>query len=189
MATSRTQLANLALMRLGGSLLTDLDADDTEEASKCRLLFEELRDQLLVAGHWAFAIKRVALALLGTEPAYGFSYKHQLPTDCLLVISVNDEVYYHTEYKIEGTTLLTDDNLVYIRYVAQISDPAQWSPMFKQTFVLRLALELSYDMRADKQLTEMLARQYLTMLHEALAIDGQQGTADLLVANDLNEVR
>jgi hypothetical protein len=189
MATSKTTLANIALTKLGKSRLTDIDLDTTENANVASLLFDEVRDQVLFAGPWAFAIKREELGLLGTSPEYEFDHQHQLPNDCLRVVEINELSPGDVDHRIEGEKILSNDTGMKIRYISKISDVGIWSPGFKETFVLKLAAEMAYAFRADKALTQGLFAQYQDALDRALAIDGKQGSNDTIVSTDLTEVR
>lgn len=189
MTVSRTDLANIALTKIGKNRLTDIDADTTEEAIVCRLLFDEIRDEVLAQGKWLFALKRVALAQLSTAPAYEFSYGFQLPADFLKLISVNETVPGTIEFQIESDELLTDESSMSIRYIKQESNTAKWSPGFKKAFTLKLAAEMSYAFKADKRLTLGLYQLYQDALENALANETSQATIDFLVANEFTKVR
>ena len=89
MAYSNVEICNIALTALGANNIMDL-TENTEEARKCNVLFENLRDEMLEAHLWNFAIKRTGdLALSSTSPLWEFNNKFQLPTDCLRVLKTN----------------------------------------------------------------------------------------------------
>lgn len=82
--TSPVEIVNLALTgHLGARPLSSLDqADDPEgpDAAKLmRLLYANVRDELLTLQPWHFATRRVALALLADAPLYGYAHAYQLP--------------------------------------------------------------------------------------------------------------
>lgn len=84
MATSNTEIANLALSHLGwGKELGSLDNDRSAEASACRRFFETARKATIRDGQWPFATKIADLTLVEENPndEWGFSYVY--PTDCL----------------------------------------------------------------------------------------------------------
>lgn len=60
---TKTDIANLAISIVGGSLLTDVDADNTPQAKTCRKWFEPSRDEALASHPWNFAAKRAFLTL------------------------------------------------------------------------------------------------------------------------------
>lgn len=186
--TSKVELCNIALLKLGKSTITAL-SDNTEEGRRCSLLFDEMRNEVLMEGAWSFAIKRAELGLLSETPEYGFDYKHQLPTDCLRVIEINEDVPGTYDYRIEGREILSDLNSIKIRYLSDEEDTATWDPAFKRAFILRMAAEMSYGFRADKQLTQGLFQQYQQAVEMGLSQDGKQGSSETIVSPDLLEIR
>lgn len=82
--TSSVDIANLALVgHLGGKPFADFTEADSPEGPDAvrilRLLYPNVRDELLVLQPWHFATTRVALATLATAPLYGYTYAYQLP--------------------------------------------------------------------------------------------------------------
>ena len=61
MALTETAIANLALMRMGQALIDDIDSETpTVLETKCALIFDQVRDELLIAGPeqgWKFTKK------------------------------------------------------------------------------------------------------------------------------------
>lgn len=178
----------MALIKLGKDSITSL-TDNTDEASKCNLLFDEIRQQVLMEGVWAFATKRQELGQLTGAPTFEYDYHYQLPTDCLYVISINDVQVGDSEYVIENRKLKINDTSVKIKYVADEEDVSKWSPGFKESFILRMAAEMSYAFRADKALTQLLFQQYREALDRSLAIDGKQGSNERVISPELLDVR
>jgi hypothetical protein len=189
MSISKTGLANIAITKLGKSRITDIDTDTTEEAVVARLLFDEIRDQVLDEGPWTFAMKRAELGQLSTTPEYDYDYEFQLPTDCLRVIEVKETEPGQILYKIEGRKLLSNDTGMEILYISKVTDVSQFSPAFKRAFIVRLAAEMSYHFRSDKAYTEGLFQQYQDAVERGLATDGKQGSNDTIVSPDLTEIR
>jgi hypothetical protein len=189
MATNKTEIVNMAITKLGKSRITSIDSDTSEEAVVARLLFDEIRDQVTEEGPWAFAIKREELGLLANTPEYEFSHEHQLPTDCLRVLAVNETVSGDTNYRIEGRKLLSNNSSIEIRYIGKPTDVSAWAASFKRAFILRLAAEMSYSFRADKALTNGLFQQYQDAIERGLSTDGKQGSNDTISSTDLIEVR
>jgi hypothetical protein len=189
MATNKTQLANMALVKLGKARLTDVTTDTTEEAVVARLFFDEMRDQILDEGPWTFSIKRSQLGQLASTPEFEYDYEFQLPTDCLRVLEVNETTSGAIDYKIEGRKLLTNDTAMEIQYISQVTDVSQWSASFKRAFIARMAAEMSYHFRSDKDHTRLLFQQYEQAVQRGLATDGKQGSNDIIISPDLSEIR
>ncbi len=62
MSVTLTQIANMALDKVGSSHITDYATDPSENAVKCRLYYPIVRDAALRSFSWNFASKRLALA-------------------------------------------------------------------------------------------------------------------------------
>jgi len=114
MALTQVDVANGALIRLGvADPIVSLD-DDTKPARLCKNRIEPAKKALLRYHPWNFAVKRVVLANLSTEPAFGYTYQAQLPSDFLRVVQVDDR---RTSYRIEGPTLLSHEPSLELRYI------------------------------------------------------------------------
>lgn len=187
-STNKVLLCNMALVKLGKATITAL-TESTEEAQKCNLLFDETRMAVMAEGPWAFSIKRATLAQLSTTPNHGYSYQHQLPTDRIRILEINEESAGTYDYVIEGDKLLSDLSEIKIKYISDETDVTLWDPHFKAAFVLRLSAELSYYFRASTTVTQLLFQQYEQAVDKGLAIDGKQGSNERIVSPELNEVR
>lgn len=185
--SSAVAICSDALRQLGDDPITSL-TDDSTRARLCNAFYEPMRDAVLRAYPWNFAITRQVLAQLVTTPAYGFSFEYQLPTDpyCLRVLNVDDT---GLAFKIEGRKLLTDASSVSIKYIARITDEAQFDVLFIDALSVRLASRLAYPVTGSASLTDVFFAKYKDVLSEARSIDAQEGTPEIFESNALTEVR
>lgn len=186
--TDKVLLCNMALLKLGKATISSL-TEATTEAQQCNLIFDEIRMSVLAEGPWAFAIKRAEPGQLSSTPEYEFDYEHQLPTDFIRLLSINENTPGTYDHRIEGNKVLSNITAMEIRYIADITNVNLWDPLFKTAFVLRMAAELSYYFRGDKNLTALLFEQYRDAVDRGLAIDGKQGSNEVIVSPDLTEIR
>ena len=98
MATTKINIINRALGLLGAEFITTL-TEDTKAARFSNELFDDTRDSLFRMHPWNCCIKRAALSLTGTTPAFYFTAEFQLPADWLRMVRPEDD---GLEYKIEG---------------------------------------------------------------------------------------
>lgn len=106
--------------------------------------------------------------LIRQSPAYEYSYLYTLPTDCLRVITVNDEVV-SDEWRIEGGSILTDDDTsIEIRYVKDVTDYTTMDVAFYECLAVYLAWELCDHITGD----DAKKRALYTDLHGG---DGKPG--------------
>ena len=79
MASSKTEIANLAISHLGiGKTIANLELEKSQEAIACRRFYDTVRDSSLRDFPWPFAGKIQALALVSNEWLYAYQY----PSDC-----------------------------------------------------------------------------------------------------------
>lgn len=176
--TTETDIANTALSRVGHNrMMTSYDDDATTEGNIVRLHYPRLRDALLRAHPWNFAIKRAALAPEGTAPTYEYGYKFPLPNDCLKVIRTRIESENtEDDYRIEGRYVLSNEATCSIEYIARVTDPAQFDAMFVDVLAWSLAAEIAMPLINDARAAENAARMFERKLVDARSIDGQEGT-------------
>ena len=195
-----TDLLNDALSQFGGAAITAI-SDGSINAKHCQRLYPQLRDALLRMHHWNFALKWVQLAQDVTPPVAQFAYSYTLPPDCLKVINYGGSatavsslslifpdsgVRIVTRYKIEGRTLVSNDGVVYIQYIRQVTNPDEWDGLFYQVVSTWLASKLCMAIAKDVRLsTGLLSQARDILLPLATAADGQEGSIEPYVVDDL----
>lgn len=173
--TSDTSIANLALTTLGEKVIVNMVTDTSQRAIIVNLHYEAVRDAVLAAFPWNFAMKRGALAQETATPAFGYTYQYALPADCLRVWRLNGANSNYTSWKVEGNKLMTDESTASIRYIAKITDPNQFSPIFIQAFKELLAAEIGYALTSNKTTVEERRKAYEAKLLIAYETDSQEG--------------
>lgn len=187
-SATATQIANLALTKLGpgSGYITDLTTDTTVAGQALNRTYEFVRDEVLEAHPWNFAVKRVELAADVTEPEWGFDYQYSLPADCLRFLSMEGA---KVEYQIEQDKILCDDEgPLNIRYISRVSTTSLFSPTFVAALACRWAFEIAgvIEGRATPgQLWEM----YQTALAQAKRADAQSNQPEALPNGDWLDAR
>ena len=162
MASSPTDICNLALGHLGEAPIASMD-DDSVAARACARHYPGTRDQLLRSHRWNFAQARATLTRLNEAPAFGWSYQYALPSDCLRVLEVNDSEVGDVEtdtFIVEGRFLLTDADAVRMVYLRRIEETSEFDELFTECFALKLAIVLSETIRGTTSKTADLAQMY-----------------------------
>lgn len=197
---SNTEIANLALARLGDHEIANLATDTTKAGRIMRAHYEQTRDLLLRAHPWNWAIKRATLAASATAPNHEFAYAFPLPTDCLKIVQCDFEqatvTYFDAyagqytlpqSYRIEVVggqrCIVTDESACKIEYIAEITDVAQFDPLFVDLFASRLAAECAYAITQSRPLSEQMWQLYEMKWRDATATDAQEGTPRPIVAD------
>lgn len=156
--SSKVELCNLALTRIGASRITALD-DTTVEAKDCNAIYDIVAKQTMALGQWPSVIRRASLAQLVDTPTYEFTYSYQLPNNpkCLRLLSINEYKVGEIPFAIEGSTLLTDESTVSIKYLAYVTDTESYDIYLEQAIVDRLCAELVYKITGQRTaMREML---------------------------------
>ena len=188
---SKTQLCNIALVKLGANTLVNIDTDQTAESKVCSILFDDIADEVMAEGSWTSTIRRAVLAQTTNTPAFEYTKEYQLPVDpkALKVLSINDTAPGDTEYAIEGDKLLTNENAISIRYIARLTDTETWDIYLQRAFLARFTSELAYNLTGDASTGRAEFERYRLFVQEGLAINGQQGSKQTLNISDLTDVR
>lgn len=185
-------IANAALDRIGQAQIISLD-DTTTSARKANLHIKESIRQVLRSGKWKSATKQATPARLTAIPLFQWGYAYQLPDDFIRMCSVvaavipnvtvepGDPVFgnaYDTnDYAIQGKTLLTNDTIVQINYVCDLTmgsnDVNVTDAALTDLFILKLAMILCWPFQQSVTLRNSLAQEYLVARRVALGIDAQ----------------
>lgn len=173
---SVVDLCNKALDKLGHGPITSLD-DNTKAARLCTRNWPLVRDAVLRAHPWNFAIKRDVLApvdLTVTEAAkqWGFTYKFPFPADMLRLVEVRD--LSTDEYQVEGRAILANTTALYIRYVWREEDPNQYDTLFFDAAAAHLAFELAEALTQSNSKKDAAWQEYQERLSDAKRLDGQE---------------
>lgn len=154
MATSKTEIANLALSHLGvGKEIANLDTENSQEAATMRRFYETCRLAMMRDFPWPFATKFAVLGLVASPPTeieeeWLFSYRY--PSDCLKMrrivsgVSVGLEtrqsrVLYQLGNDTTGELIYTNKEHAKAEYTLDIKTVERYSDDFVLAFSLRLA--------------------------------------------------
>jgi hypothetical protein len=174
MAITEVSIANSALIKIGADRITAL-SDDNKRAILCNEQFAKLRDEVLQAHLWNFAMARIEIAADATAPAFEYEKRFLLPSDVLRVFFVypmEDEI----EWKREGQYILSNEASMQIVYIKKIEDTSLFSPIFAECLALRLAQELAYPIVQSTQISGLMEQKYQDFLRKARSYDAQEGT-------------
>lgn len=184
MASSDVEIANRALDAIGARIITSFE-DDTREAGLCRRYYPQLRDAILRSHPWNCAIKRAALAASPTAPTFGWERSFPLPTDCLRVLSVDGDEDTLGNWQVEGRSILTNLSApLNIRYIFRVTEPGLLDPALVSAIAARLAMELAMPLAGSLPMRQQMQREYVDRIREARSVDGQEGTALQVGAED-----
>lgn len=152
MASSNTEIANLALSHLGVSKeISNLDNEASAEASSCRRFYEPARKQTLRDFAWPFATKYAALGLVANLPAEieEWAYSYRYPSDCAslrrIVSGIRPEtqqtrVPYQIARDITGLLIYTNKTDAEVEFTFNETDVSRFPEDFVMALSLRIAM-------------------------------------------------
>ena len=183
---SKTTIANRALSKLGQPRVSNIATANTKAARIIDEMYDVVRDAMLTIIPWNFAVRRASLAPDGVAPAWGWTYAYSMPSDFLSLVNIKDEPLYEFENKKimtdEGTTL-------YIKYIAQITNTGEFSPLFVEAFAARLAYEACEEVTQSNTKKQILGNDYDAVMDEATRVDAVENQSQLLEADSWLEAR
>lgn len=172
MADSEVAICNSALIKLGVETITAL-SEINRQAILCKEQYPKIRNKLLYAHPWNFAMKRAILVVTATAPTYEFAYEYTLPTDCLRVW---DSQYGPEKdfYQVEGNKLYSNYSDVAIKYISKVTDTTKFSPVFDECLALMLAIDLEFSLVQSNSFKNTLLQELQQELRDSRSFDAQE---------------
>lgn len=139
------------------------------------------------------AIASGAWNLTNQPPAFGYLYTIKLPDgtffdgslSCLRVLRLEQD----PEFKVEGRAIVTDEATVQVRYIGAATDPETWDSSFREAMTAHLAWKMAIPITNKSELAEGYAKAYQAALRDARTDDGMEGSPEVLLSDDLTDVR
>ena len=171
MATSETEIANIAMLHLGEDPISNIDSDVSARAIAARRRFDTTRDAVLAMGKWSFAKTQASIAADPEAPAWGFSFRYTLPGDFIRFVEPEqlDEPfrrrgrYIHTDH---GSPFTFD-------YIYRNEAVGEWEPMFTEAVGALLAANICIKLGGNVTLKRELEGLAASKAREARSIDAQ----------------
>lgn len=199
---SQVDICNLALAKLSQDVTISSMNERSKEARTFARLWDPMRDLVLSARDWPFAIKAQALALDPEDPLPGWQYRYARPADCLTALAVTNElglragrmlsrwcypdyrqrfaVPYQQVHGTQSTCFVTDEPGAYLVYVMRVEDTDRYPPHFVDALACKLAEESAPAIIGDRGQAEKprLMQAYKLALGEAAAHDFNESEDD-----------
>lgn len=170
MPTSKVDICNAALAKLGQDIAIVAMTEATKHARALNRAFDRVRDYVLADAAWPFATMHVALAL-DAQDALGWEYRYAYPADCLdakavcteegarivriatrsgwcwdepsVGLSFDGRHPFEVLHGTQSTGIATDLDDAYLIYVARVEDVSRFPPHFVEALACRLALDVA----------------------------------------------
>lgn len=185
MAISDVTIGNLALQKLGAVRITSL-TDDSRNARSINAAYEQIRNRELRRYLWSFAKSRASLAASAIAPDFDFDYAYPVPTDFLrLILPPDNRLDWVIERHQGRRAILTNDaGPLQVRYVALVTDPTEFDPLFAEAFACALAWHCCEEITQSNQKKADISAEYKdairaarqTNAFEVLPVDAAEDT-------------
>lgn len=155
MANTKVDICNMALGHIANEPIDNFASDQTPQARKCRLYYEQALYDLLTEYSWFFAQKQALLARLTTTPLFTWDYEYQLPNDLLRiekVLASTTRPVPNPPYEVMGDKILTNEAQVPIIYTYKVpdSDTAKMPSLFKIALSFKLAALMAPSLASNR---------------------------------------
>jgi len=188
MALNDIALCSRALIRLGASPITSFD-DSTAESEIAGALFAPVRDALLSAYPWTFAMGQLALTKSSEAPVADYQNAFHLPNDFLRAISAGGAGRGRgTNYRIARNMLHTNEEEVVLTYIFR-PEEEEFPPFFDMALINRLAAEFCIPVTESTSRAETMYRLAEREYERARQIDAQQDSPNAIEDFTLIDVR
>jgi len=104
---SEDELCRQAILRIGTG---EQFSSSSHALLLAKSLYPQVRDALLLAGSWTWAMKATTVTETLPRPEYKWAYRYAIPSDCLRVFRVNDYDYStgDSAWEVAGNFVLTN---------------------------------------------------------------------------------
>jgi|DEB0MinimDraft_10_1074344.scaffolds.fasta_scaffold01213_6 hypothetical protein len=177
---TKTEVANLALSRLGASLIIRLGDDTLPGSKEADLLYEPTLEEVLREFPWSFAEREADLAQLSTAETAHFNYSFQLPADCVRFLTLQTDYrdLPKNEFRRTGSKIHCDASTARVSYITSDLEPDDYDPDFRNAFVTLLASNLATPLLQSPNMAQALKDEYFRVaLPKAKTVDGRETDA------------
>lgn len=190
---SEVAIANMAAGILDDYPITSLD-DETPMARIMAREFGFVRREVLTLHPWSDVKTRKLLAPLNAPPDFGWSYKYQLPSDCLRLLPLRLDGQWEGDlipYELESREILCDQpSSLKIHYLRDETNVAKFSPLLARAFAARLAVVAASRITGKMAMRERAKEEFKEALAAAQIIDSlSMGTPEGQYRNSILDVR
>ncbi|MDX3883605.1 MAG: hypothetical protein QHC65_04225 [Sphingomonas sp.] len=168
-------IANLAASKLGEDDQLRSPDDDTHLGRTVKAVWDQVRQDAIRDYNWNFAMRRKGLAAeaLPAVP-YPWAFSFPLPAGCLRLVEVLS-LPSRRSYQLEGGSILCNQaGPLFIRFLVDVTEPAQWDAGFAGAMAARLAYEIADRITGDLDRKDMAWRDYQAVLARAKRKDARE---------------
>lgn len=182
---SVVEICNMALGNVGVGQLIASISEGSAGAQRCRLYYENCRDQVLRDFDWPFARRYEALGLVEETPNTEWTFAYRYPSSGLAIrriLGVNRSEVPRVPFAVgsdgTGKLIYTDASEAVARLTVQIIDSEQFDPIFVGALSYLLASRVGPGLARDAKLVAASYQLYGEQLAAARAVAANEGGQD-----------
>lgn len=179
----RLQIVNSVLTKLGEEEQLDDPDADTRAARAIRANWDAIRDQVLRAHTWNFAVDTAGAELTadasytpGARTLVDHDTRYVKPADFIRLD------LQRVRPMADRDTLRVGGRYIYgwgggplqLSYVRRVEAVGEWDPLFAEAFACRMAAEVGPRITGDRSTRPAMMQDYRIALAEAKAVDGRE---------------
>lgn len=181
---SKVDVCQLSVDLLGGDDISSIDTPLTDQEKVCARWYDAVREALLRAYPWNFAVKFRILTKSTTEiPPYRYNVAFALPNDWLRVLEIGDRstTGIIQEYDISGRFIYigfadsgSDPTELKLKYIRDEQIVRNFDALFIQLLAHRLAKRIAYKFTLKNTVIKRIDEELKILELQAAAVDGQE---------------
>jgi hypothetical protein len=176
---SDVNICNSAALKVGAEQMSSLQ-DNTRTSNTCALLYPILRDEVMRAAPWRFALRQGNLGVpSATPPTFDYQAAYDIPSDILRVWQVRTNPW--TE--IGGQIFCNKADGIDILAIYQNTDPTSWDAQFAEALAWKMAAQIALSLVQSVPLQQEMTKGYEKCLAEARSTNAVIGTPERLIAD------
>ena len=162
--------------------LVDLDQNDPMSRFFARE-FGQVRDEVIQLYPWHVFSKRAKLPALSDEPAFGWDFAYNLPSDCIRLLPLRVDGAFNgpaVAHEVEARQVLTNaSGPLPVRYLFRQTNMAKWPPLTARVLAARLARYAATRVTGKESYFSKTDAEFKASMFEAMQSDSlERGTVE-----------
>lgn len=180
-AVTDIEIVNLALSDCGVDPIVHF-TDNNARAKQAKAKYGPVRDMVLEAAEWSFAMEQFQHAEDGTPPLFQYSHRFIIPSNILRVCRVYDSSGLpagtpmpSTDWDRKGWRIVTNKGGPIFSDSIQRVGEGSFSPTCVIAIAAKLTAKMAIPLTENRALAKDFEDLYQSTLTDATSLDGKQG--------------
>lgn len=140
-------------------------------------------DNFFLVGSF-FVNTYVSGGYISLAPAFEYIHQHAIPSDQLRLVNLETPKVNVVDRKLEMGFILTDEPVLELQYVKEVSNYLTMDPLFYESLSIRLAIAICYGMTQSNKLRQELQDMFLDSIRKARFVDSIEDPMRKIEANE-----